>query len=296
MPGSPPTPRTSPCTEGEAEDLRPEEEDARRLLAPILDADLIHLDPPWPDLVICQGGSVVGGIEVTMTMSGDLEEIAMAMGRHGSGFDAPELAGSWLLIVESTANISRLLAERSFITEMVAGFEGAGFEGAGFEGAGFEGAGVTKLSGADMPEEAGELGIISGRRRTGASPPHRIGFWAAPQGWSFGSASVVDEVVAAAVDDKGDQLARVIDETPITAEELHLFVWVMPELIDAFDTLRRPPPPALPPPELSPGIGKVWVAPCAPVDDAHLWSRGRGDPAWTGTGIVWPEEWQPGSS
>ena len=172
-----------------------------------------------------------------MTMSGDLEEIAMAMGRHGSGFDAPELAGSWLLIVESTANISRLLAERSFITEMVAGFEGAGFEGAGFEGAGFEGAGVTKSSGADMPEEAGELGIISGRRRTGASPPHRIGFWAAPQGWSFGSASVVDEVVAAAVDDKGDQLARVIDETPITAEELHLFVWVMPELIDAFDTL-----------------------------------------------------------
>ena len=189
MPGSPPTPRTSPCTEGEAEDLRPEEEDARRLLAPILDADLIHLDPPWPDLVICQGGSVVGGIEVTMTMSGDLEEIAMAMGRHGSGFDAPELAGSWLLIVESTANISRLLAERSFITEMVAGFEGAGFEGAGFEGAGFEGAG---FEGAGF-EGAGSRGlteVVGGRHARGGwgagdhlraasnrsvtAPPHRL--------------------------------------------------------------------------------------------------------------------------
>jgi hypothetical protein len=111
-------PGVVPCPEEDPEPPSIEEQEARDLLVQLMEGcQLIrprppgHPTPPTADFVICRGGEVVGGLEVSSSRDGKWMATLRELGAEDFTVDA-EGDRSWVIALDRTVKLRALKGDR----------------------------------------------------------------------------------------------------------------------------------------------------------------------------------------
>ncbi len=100
------------CPSGDSEEPRDDEELARVLLGEHLSGELVRVDPPLPDFVICRDGVIEGGVEVTRATDEDSERLRGLLRKDGPSFESDRLEQNWIVMFNKGADLRKLNRDR----------------------------------------------------------------------------------------------------------------------------------------------------------------------------------------